>query len=332
MAVDELADELLAVIVGLPAASSDRLPDLVEKAWPDIVLITLRNWARGLGRDLRRATSALAAARPAGGEQPDDDQIASLEECFWRLASAVEKFDAFVSIAFGGEPLRPQTEQRTRLEMRPNPDRNKERLREVDTDATRELIERRSKIGGTRAELRRNQVMHSLAPLASVDDLAPFIQVVHRDGRIMVNGYSVVRWVPERWNEGIQTLDAAEVFARRLLEAERALSDLRSAVGALVDALKSDGVLREPQWIWVDQTTAVCTLERPESQGPPARYNVEFTFRPSEGEETRRSIDCESVPLPGTEITFDDGVWRVIETESVDDDGLDARVVLIPKP
>jgi hypothetical protein len=329
--MDRLTDELLAAISDLPVVSTGRLPQLVEDAWPDIVLICVRNWARGVGRDLRRAESSLAAARPTAGAATDDDQIASLEECFWRVASAVEKFDALVAVAFGGGPLRPQAQQPTRLEMRPNPDRNKQRLREVDTDAARELIERRSKLGGTRATLRRNQVMHSLAPLASVDDLAPFIRVIHRDGRILVNGYSVVRWVPERWNEGIHTLDSAELFARRLLEAERALDDLRAAVRALIDTLKSDAALREPQWIWIEQTTAVCTLERPKSMGPPARYEVEFVFRPRNGEDTRRSIDCESVPLPGTEIAFEDGVWRVIETHRVEDERLDARVVLIPK-
>ena len=205
-AVDELANELLSAIADLPVASTNRVPHLVEDAWPDIVRIILGNWARGLGRDLRRAADALTAAHPASGQAPDDDQIASLEECFWRIAVAIEKFDSFVAIAFGGEPLRPETQQPTQLEMRPDPDRNKMRLRELDTDAARELIDRRSKIGGTRAELRRNQVMHSLAPLASAHDLAPLIEVVHRDGRIMVNGYRLVRWTPERWNEGIRTL------------------------------------------------------------------------------------------------------------------------------
>ncbi len=147
------------------------------------------------------------AAHPASGARPIDDQIASLEECFWRIAAAIEKFDSFVAIAFAGEPLRPERQQPTQLEMRPDPDQNKMRLRELDTDAARELIDRRSKIGGTRAELRRNQVMHSLAPLASADDLAPLIEVVHRDGRIMVNGYRLFRLSPERWNEGIRTLE-----------------------------------------------------------------------------------------------------------------------------
>ncbi len=39
--------------------------------------------------------------------------------------------------------------------------------------------------------------MHSLAPLASLDDLACFIRVYHRDGRIMVGGYEVVRFTPD---------------------------------------------------------------------------------------------------------------------------------------
>src|SRR6266508_4181212 len=153
-AMDDLTDEFLAVIDTLPIASTGRLPQLVEDAWPDMVLISLRNWARGIGRDLHRAAGALAAARPTPGTAPDGDQIASLEECFWRIAAAVEKFDALVALAFGGEPLRPQRQQPTRLEMRPSSERNKARLREVETDAAKELIDRRSKIGGTRAGLR----------------------------------------------------------------------------------------------------------------------------------------------------------------------------------
>lgn len=329
--MDELTEELLAVIAGLPVSSTNRLPQIVEDAWPDIVLISLRNWARGLGRDVRRATTALAAARPAAGVEPDDDQIASLEECFWRIAAAVEKLDALVSLAFAGEPLQSRPQKPKRLEMRPDPDRNKRALRDLNTDAARNLVDARSKIGGTRAELRRNQVMHSLAPLASADDLAPFIEVVHRDGRIMVNGYNVVRWSPDRWNEGIEKLEPTELFARRLLEAERALDDLGAAVRALIEALKSDGALREPQWIWVEQTTGLCTLERPESKGPPARYEVEFVFRSADGEEDRRPISCESLPERGAEIPFDDGVWRVIESEQLENDHFDGRVVLIPK-
>jgi hypothetical protein len=105
--MDELTDELLKAIAALPVVSTNRLPKLIDDTWPDVVLISLRNWARGIGRDLRQAVGALAAACPAAGTEPDDDQIASLEECFWRIAAAVEKFDALVALAFGGEPLRP---------------------------------------------------------------------------------------------------------------------------------------------------------------------------------------------------------------------------------
>jgi len=323
--MDDLTNELLEVIAALPVETTGRLPQLVEDVWPDLVLISLRGWARGLGRDLRRGASSLAAARPAGGAAPDDDQIASLEECFWRIAAAVEKFDALVSLAFAAEPLRPQRQKPTRLEMRPSAERNKKKLRELAGQAEEELVESRSKIGGTRAELRRNQVMHSLAPLASLDDLAPFIKVIHRDGRIMVGGYQPCRFTPERWSEGIETLATEELFARRLLEAERAFDDLHAAVRALIAALRSNGALREPQWIWIEETDGVCTLERPTSQGPPLRYEVEFVFRRPDGTEERRSISCESIPPPGTEIRFDDGLWRVIESQSLDDDRFDLR-------
>jgi hypothetical protein len=329
--MDDLTDELLELIAALPVETTGRLPQLVEDAWPDLVLISLRGWARGLGRDLRRAAKALADAQAVGAAAPDDDQLGSLQECFWRIAAAVEKFDALVSLAYAAEPLRPEREKPTRLEMRPSVERNRKKLRELDSPAAEELIESRSKIGGTRAELRRNQVMHSLAPLASLDDLAPFIKVIHRDGRIMVGGYEPCRFTPARWDEGIETLAPQELFARRLLEAERALDDLHVAVRALIAALKSNGVLREPQWIWIEETNGVCTLERPASQGPPKRYQVEFVFRHPDREE-RRSISCESIPPPGTDIPFDDGSWRVIESQTVEDEHFDARVILIPKP
>lgn len=60
--MDDRTDELLEVIGDLQVETSGRLPELAEQAWPDCVLISLRAWARGLGRDLRRATTALAAA------------------------------------------------------------------------------------------------------------------------------------------------------------------------------------------------------------------------------------------------------------------------------
>src|ERR1022692_2999779 len=191
--MDDLRNELLAAVTDLPSVATGRLPQLVEDAWPDCVRISLRGWARGLGRDLDRATSAFAGAHLKPGLAPDDDQIAALEECFWRIAAAVEKFDALVSLAYNCAPLRPHALKPTRLEMRPSSDRNKKELQKLGSDAARQLIERRSKISGTRAELRRHQIMHSLAPLAAADDLACFIEAVHRDGRIMVGGYNVVR-------------------------------------------------------------------------------------------------------------------------------------------
>lgn len=262
---------------------------------------------------------------------PDDDQIASLEECFWRTAAAIEKFDTLVALAFNASPLRPQRSDAVRLDLRPSIERNKQTLRELESEAARELIERRSQISGSRAELRRNQVMHSLAPLASADDLACFIRVYHRDGRIMVGGCEVVRFTPERWDEGIKELKPEVLFARRLLEAERALGGLRDAVRALIAALKSNGALREPQWLYREYDTREYALERPKSKAPPTRFAVDFVFKREGIDDEVRRIDCESVPRPGTEISFDDGEWRVIEVKSSDDTSVEADVVLIPK-
>jgi hypothetical protein len=329
--MDDFTDELIEVIGGLPVETSGRLPELAERTWPDCVVISLRAWARGVGRDMRRASGALAAARATAGAAPDDDQIASLEECFWRIAAAIEKFDTLIALAFNARPLRPQRGNATRLELRPSVDRNKQALRQLDSEAVSELIERRSRIGGSRAELRRNQVMHSLAPLASTEDLSCFIRVYHRDGRIMVGGYEVVRLTPHRWDEGIKELKPEVLFARRLLDAERALEGLRDAVTALIAALKSDGALREPQWLYRDYDTGEYALERMKPKGPPARFVVDFVFKREGFDDAVRRIDCESVPRPGTEITFDDGDWRVIEVKSSDEATVEAKVVLIPK-
>jgi hypothetical protein len=325
-------EDLLKAIEHLPIESTGRLPEPADSVWPDCVLIALRGWARGLNRDIRRATAALAEARLEAGAEPDDDEIASVEECFWRIAAAVEKFDALVAVAFGAEPLRPERDSPRKLEMRPDAERNKKKLREIGGAAMMELIERRSKIGGTRAELRRNQVMHSLAPIASVDDLASFIEVTHRDGSIMVGGYNVVRFSPTRWDEGIKTLAPAELFARRLLEAERALADLEAAVSALASAVDAHGALREPQWIYTDFDTGVRTLERPSPEGRRRSYEVDFTFKREDASSETRRISCESLPRRGDEIPFEDGTWRVIDVDSTDDtDGLDGRATLIPR-
>jgi len=329
--MDDRTDELIEVIGSLQIETAGRLPELAEQSWPDCVAISLQAWARGVGRDLRRATAALAAARSTAGAAPDDDQIASLEECFWRIAAAIEKFDTLVALAFNASPLRAQRGDVTRLELRPSVDRNKQALRELDSEAARELIERRSQIGGSRAELRRNQVMHSLAPLASADDLSCFIRVYHRDGRIMVGGYEVVRFTPARWDEGIKELKPEVLFARRLHEADGALAGLHNAVTALIATLKSDGALREPQWLYREYDTHEYALARPKPKGPPARFGVDFVFKREGVDDEVRRIDCESVPRLGTEITFDDGDWRVIEVKSSHEAGVEAKAVLIPK-
>ncbi len=65
--------------------------------------------------------------------------------------------------------------------------------------------------------------------------------------------------------------------------------------------------------------------------GPPTRFVVDFVFKREGVDDEVRRIDCESVPRPGTEITFDDGDWRVIEVNSSDEASVEAKAVLIPK-
>ena len=147
----------------------------------------------------------------------------------------------------------------------------------------------------------------------------------------MVGGYEVVRFTPARWDEGIKELKPEVLFARRLHEADGALAGLHNAVTALIATLKSDGALREPQWLYREYDTHEYALARPKPKGPPARFGVDFVFKREGVDDEVRRIDCESVPRLGTEITFDDGDWRVIEVKSSHEAGVEAKAVLIPK-
>src|SRR5207245_7528054 len=83
----------------------DRPPAEIADFWDDILRMTLDGWAQALARDVRRAATALDEAAEAAGKAPTDDQVAAVEECLWRLASATDKVDAIISLGFGGEPF-----------------------------------------------------------------------------------------------------------------------------------------------------------------------------------------------------------------------------------
>ena len=284
--------------------------------------MTLDGWAEALERDLRRAAAALRTAE-THGDAPNDDQVAAIEECLWRLASASDKLDAIVSLVFGGEPFVVVADKPTEMTMRPSRDRNKTALKEIGSDASLRLVGARAALAGERSRLRRHQLMHSLAPINALADLGVFIRVHHRDGRIF--GYELLRWSPERWDEGIKALTAEELFAQRIKEARRGLDALVLVIEAVGAAIADDPVARVPQHVYYDHDTGTQATERPSSTGPPKSFEVDFVVDDTEPAVSRR-VSCTSLMFPGIEITFNDGLCRVIRVKD-SDNGADQTAV-----
>lgn len=308
---------------------AERAPSRVDPVWEELVRWTLDGWAAGVERDLRRAEGALAAASQVACA-PADDDVAALEECLWRLMAATEKIDTLIALAFGATALVVANDSATSLTMRPSRERNKAQLQAIGSASALRLVEARSALAGERARLRRHQIMHSLPPLDQLDDLAPFIRVHHRAGRIF--GYELVRWTPDRWDEGITSLTPETLFARRVLEARRGIAAISPVIAALADALEDDPVARVPQLVFYDHDAGTYATELPESTGPPKSFEVDFVLDATEPPVSRR-VSCTSRMSPGEEVVFDERVWRVIRV-SVGDDGADQTAVcrIVEKP
>jgi hypothetical protein len=260
---------------------------------------------------MRRAATALETAAGAAGA-PNDDEVAAIEECLWRLAAAAEKLDAIHALAFDGNPFIVVADRPNELTMRPSRDHNKRALGAIGTQSARELIEARAALAGERSRLRRHQLMHSLAPIDALADLGVFIRVHHRDGRIF--GYELLRWSPERWDEGIKELTPEALFAQRLKEVRRGYEAVVRVIDATTAALEDDPVVRVPQFVYYDHDSNTLATERPEPTGPPKSYEVDFILDGSAPDSARR-ISCTSLMQPGNEITLDEGLWRVIRVE-----------------
>lgn len=303
--------ELRSAIAQL-RAGDEAPPPGVPAGWDDILRITLDGWAAALERDIRRAQLALATAEHAADTAPTDDQIAAIEECLWRFAAATDKVDAIVSLAFDGDPFIVPVDRPTQMTMRSSRDRNKQALNKIGTEGSRAVVEARAALAGERARLRRHQLMHSLAPIDALEDLGVFIRVHHRDGRIF--GYELLRWSPERWDEGITELKPEALFQQRIKEVKRGLDAVARVVAAVANALAADPVARVPQYVYFDHDTGTQSTERPSSTGPPKSFEVDFVLDAAEPPESRR-VSCTSKMHPGIEINFDDGVWRVIRIE-----------------
>jgi hypothetical protein len=295
-------------------ADTEEAPRDLNSFWVDCVLISAGAWARELLRDLRRSERALSEAAVASEAPPSDDEIASLEETLWRLSAATEKIDAIIAIVFGPAGIELNDATARSIRFRPSFDDNNRRLREISKASTERLRQARAKVEGERAVLRRHQLVHSLAPLVELHDLVCYVLVHHRDGRIIPGGYELGRLGPERWSEGIRELRPEAMFARRRKEASDAHSAIVGLVDALAAAIEADGVIRVPQFVYRDASTRTLALERPESKEQVPSFEVEFVLG-REDDAPRRLVTCSYKMVPGLELDFDDGVWRVIRVE-----------------
>ncbi|MDP9226077.1 MAG: hypothetical protein M3P18_20010 [Actinomycetota bacterium] len=310
---DSVAARLDSAIDQLEA-ETEQAPRDLNSFWIDCVRISAGAWARELLRDLRRSERALGEAATASGSPPSDNQIASLEEALWRLSAAVEKIDALIAILFGPAGIEIYDATARSLRFRPSFDDNSQRLRDIGTTPAARLREARARVEGERALLRRHQLVHSLAPLVELHDLACYVLVHHRDGRIIPGGYELGRLGPERWSDGIRELRPEVMFARRLKEAFDARRTVADLVDALAEAIEAEGMIRVPQLVYRDVETRTLALERPESKGPVPSFAVEFVLG-RDADAPRRLVTCSYKMVPGVEINFDDGVWRVIRVQ-----------------
>jgi hypothetical protein len=88
-------DDLAAAIDALPV-SEEHVPSAIDDFWIVIARGCILSWAEELTRDAGRSRRGLETARECEGE-PTDEQVAGLEEAFWRIRAATEKVDALIA-------------------------------------------------------------------------------------------------------------------------------------------------------------------------------------------------------------------------------------------
>jgi hypothetical protein len=120
-------DDLAAAIDALPV-SEEHVPSAIDDFWIVIARGCILSWAEELTRDAGRSRRGLETARECEGE-PTDEQVAGLEEAFWRIRAATEKVDALIAVAYGANALRPYDNRNKGLRFRPDYEANSELLK-----------------------------------------------------------------------------------------------------------------------------------------------------------------------------------------------------------
>jgi hypothetical protein len=199
------------------------------------------------------------------------------------VRSATEKVDAVIALGYGPTGLRLYDARRKGLRFEPDSDENSQLLKDIGTETALSLRSARAALEGERATLRRHQLMHSVVPIAKLHDLAPYIVVHHRDGRVIPGGFELSRLAPERWAEGVSTAAAADLFKRRLHEAERSLQQLEALLASLAKSLAVDARVEVPQRVYLEEDKRTITFEPPKSTAPVprSRSNSSWTVTPA---------------------------------------------------
>jgi len=189
-------EDLRAAIEAMPVSDVPP-PSAIDSFWEVIARSCIQGWADELSRDAARARRAIEVAQGSSGD-PTDDEIAALEEAFWRTRAASEKADALIAVAYGANALRPYNARAKGIRFRPEYKANSTLLKKLGTDTALALRAARAAMEGERAKLRRNQLVHSVVPIAKLHDLAPMVVVHHHNGSIL--RYEMSRLNPAQWN------------------------------------------------------------------------------------------------------------------------------------
>jgi hypothetical protein len=305
-------DDLSAAINTMPV-SERPVPTVIDPFWVQISRLCLDGWAKEIERDADRATAGLDIARAAQGE-PTDDQVTGLEEAFWRLRSAAEKVDALIAVAYGPAGLHPYDRRSKGLQFRPDRRENGRLLKAIGSPSALAVRAARAALEGERATLRRHQLMHSIVPIAKLHDLAPYIVVHHRDGRIIPGGFELSRLTPAKWDEGISSAAPGDLFRRRLHEAERSGQKLATLLEALAGSLPVDARIEVPPFVYLEEDERIISLELPASTGPVRNYKVRFVVE-NDPSVADRVFSSQRLTRVGEELPLEGGVWRAIRVE-----------------
>jgi hypothetical protein len=256
----DATEALVEAIENLPYDDRKRpsSPNL-RSAWPDLGRAWIAQWARELGRDLHTVATDLeqAAAATTG-----DEALTPLENAFWRLGGARDKFYAVIALAYGIPSLEIGDDKNQTLSFKPDHDACKQRLSELQPDhppAARIL-----NFDGKLADslLLRHQATHSLAPIVKSPSLTWAEAAIIEGGGVK---YYEAFHVPPKGLDQLDDIGEEALRERAQHLAEKGLDALVNATVELAALLDAAGELEPPPIIWKAMEINQCFYSRDEA-------------------------------------------------------------------